>query len=246
MTLATSEVGKAFDLTPIQEGMLFHALYAKQSGMYVEQIRSRFCGSLDVRAFEQAWQLIVARHQILRASFEWEGVERPRQIFQNEATVEIEHHDWCELSPGEQQKSLLELVTHDRERGFDLSKAPLFRLILMKMATNEHHFILSSHHILLDGWSQELVLNEVFAAYRALLSGDDVAIQPSRAFSDYVEWLRSRDGSTDEAFWREQLRDFDEPTRLGIDRVDAADDEPRYEECAIVLSKEMTAALQSF
>src|SRR5229473_731172 len=210
MTLATSEVGKAFDLTPIQEGMLFHALYAKQSGMYVEQIRSRFCGSLDVRAFEQAWQLIVARHQILRASFEWEGVERLRQIFQSEVTVEIEHHDWCQLSPDEQ------------------------------------HFILSSHHILLDGWSQELVLNEVFAAYRALLSGDDVAIQPSRAFSDYVQWLRSRDGSKDETFWREQLRDFDEPTRLGIDRVDALGDEPRYEECAIVLSKEVTATLQSF
>jgi len=246
MTLVTAEVGKAFDLTPIQEGMLFHALYAKQSGMYVEQIRSRFCGALDVRAFAQAWQLIVARHQILRASFEWEGVERPRQIFRSEATVEIENHDWCQLSPDEQQRSLLELVTHDRERGFDLSKAPLFRLILMKMATNEHHFILSSHHILLDGWSQELVLNEVFAAYRALLSGDDVAIQPSRAFSDYVEWLRSRDGSKDETFWREQLRDFDEPTRLGIDRVDALGDEPRYEECALVLSKEVTATLQSF
>src|SRR5260370_23197978 len=189
MTLATSEVGKAFDRTQIQEGMLFHALYAKQSGMYVEQIRSRFCGSLDVRAFEQAWQLIVARHQILRASFEWEGVERPRQIFQNEATVEIEHHDWCELSPGEQQKSLLELVTHDRERGFDLSKAPLIRLILMKMATNEHHFILSSHHILLDGWSQELVLNEVFAAYRALLSGDDVAIRSEEHTSELQSHL---------------------------------------------------------
>src|SRR5229473_420188 len=246
MTLAAAEIGEAFDLTPIQEGMLFHALYAKQSGMYVEQIRSRFCGSLDVRALEQAWQLIVARHQILRACFEWEGVERPRQIFRSEVAVEIEHHDWSQLSPDQHRTCLLDLVSRDRERGFDLSKAPLFRLILVKTAPNEHHFILSSHHILLDGWSQELVLNDFFAAYRALLAGDDVAIQPRRAFSDYVEWLRSRDGSRDEAFWRELLQNFDEPTRLGIDRINASDGEPIYDECAIALSREMTAALQSF
>src|SRR5919108_631119 len=64
-----------FELTPMQQAMLFHCLYASHPGLYVEQVGCRIHGPLEAPVFERAWQMVVARHQILRASFEWQGVE---------------------------------------------------------------------------------------------------------------------------------------------------------------------------
>src|SRR2546425_5095456 len=237
-----------FELTPMQQGMLFHALYASQAGLDVEQVGCRIHGPLDVRKFERAWQMVVARHQILRASFEWQGVAQPQQQIHHEVTIAIDERDWRSLSPGEQQTRLTELMCSDRDQGFDLSQAPLMRLIVVRLADELHHLLWSSHHLLLDGWSQSLVFNKVIEFYRGLVVGSRTEVEPSRPFADYVQWLKSKQASENESFWRERLRGFEEPTTLGIARsiASASPDEPAHAECELTLSAEATAALQTF
>ena len=107
----------------------------------------------------------------------------------------------------------------DREKGFNLSEAPLMRLVLIRLADDLYHLLWSSHHIQLDGWSQSLVLNDVFKAYRSLVSGTPVEFECSRPFADYVAYLKDTETVESETFWRERLRGFDEPTALGIERI---------------------------
>src|SRR2546430_1917173 len=171
-----------FDLTPTQQGILFHTLYAPGRGLYVEQIGYRLHGRLDVHAFENAWRSVVAHYEILRSSFEWENTAQPQQRIHREVNVAIDERDWRELAPGQKQTLLGELMRSDREKGFNLSEAPLTRLTLIRLADDLHHLLWSSHHIQLDGWSQSLVLNSVFTVYRSLVTGTPVDYPGSRSF----------------------------------------------------------------
>src|SRR5688572_14551014 len=237
-----------FDLTPMQQGILFHTLYAPGRGLYVEQIGYRLQGRLDVPAFEEAWRMVVARHAILRASFQWEGTSQAQQRIHREVSISIDQRDWRTYSRLEQQTLLDELMLNDREKGFDLSAAPLMRLTLLRLADDLNHFLWSSHHIQLDGWSQSLILNEAFTIYRGLLSGDTVKLGSSRPFADYLEYLKNPRGSESETFWRERLRGFDEPTSLGIGSLSAplTAADAAHSECEVTLSTEATAAFQSY
>ncbi|MEP6911124.1 MAG: amino acid adenylation domain-containing protein, partial [bacterium] len=237
-----------FDLTPMQQGILFHTLYAPGRGLYVEQIGYRLHGRLDVQAFENAWQSVVEHYEILRSSFEWESTAQPQQLIHREVEVAIDERDWREFAPGEQQTLLDELMRSDREKGFNLSEAPLMRLILIRLGEDLYHLLWSSHHIQLDGWSQSLVLNSVFTAYRSLITGKRVEFESSRSFADYVTHLKNPKSVESETFWRERLRGFDEPSTLGIERLSgqALQVDLAHAQVEMKVSTEATAALQLF
>ncbi len=245
--MLTENVEALFELSPMQQGMLFHSLYALQSGIYVEQIMCRLTGLLDVPAFERAWEMVVAQHQILRTSFFWTDLERPMQVVHREAPLPFIQHDWRGIAANEQQARLETLIHADRKQGFEFSEPPLMRLILVRLAESSYQLIWSSHHILLDGWSQSLVLKEVCNAYQALAGGKEIQVEASRPFADYVNWLQQQDQSEAETFWRETLKGFSAPTTLGIDAAPGSvNHEQRYEEASTSLPPDTSAQLQSF
>jgi surfactin family lipopeptide synthetase C len=106
-----------YELSPLQQGLLFHTLYAPKSGVYFEQYTLTFQGDLNVPALEQAWHQVVNRHPVLRTSFYWEGFDKPFQAVNRQVSPALEQHDWRELSPGEQQQRLELWIQADRERG---------------------------------------------------------------------------------------------------------------------------------
>jgi len=182
-----------YPLSPMQEGILFHALYTPQSAGYFEQFSYTLEGDLNVPAFEQAWQTIVARHPILRTLFTWEKRNQPLQIVRQEVTVPFAYQDWRSYSPSEQQSRLEAFLIADRKQGFDLSKAPLLRLALMRLSERRYQFTWSFHHLLLDGWSSPIILAELFALYEGFLRAESPALPPRRPYRDYIRWLQQQD-----------------------------------------------------
>jgi natural product biosynthesis luciferase-like monooxygenase protein/amino acid adenylation domain-containing protein len=211
-------VADLYILSPIQKGMLFHVLYNPESGMYFEQFTWTFHSSINVAAFARAWQQMLDRYPILRTGFYWEGLDEPMQMVQRRVQLPLEQHDWRDL-PGDQQDARLEAyLKADRQRGFELATAPLLRLTLIQVSDESYHFILSYHHLLLDGWSLMLVLKEAFALYEAFSQGQTVSLKPSRPYRDYIAWLRQQDLAEAETFWRTALSGFSAPTPLRVDR----------------------------
>ena len=90
-----------YPLSPMQQGMLFHSLYAPNSGAYIEQITCRFEGRLDLDAFEGAWRQVLKKHPILRTAFLWEGLDEPLQVIRENAEITIEILDWQVLERNE-------------------------------------------------------------------------------------------------------------------------------------------------
>jgi amino acid adenylation domain-containing protein len=245
--MSKRNIEAVYSLSPMQQGMLFHSLYAPESGVYFEQLSATLRGDLDLAAFERAWQRVMDRHPILRTAFAWKSLDRSLQVVHRRVSLQLEQRDWRGASPTEQEARLEGFLQADRARGFDLSRAPLMRLALLRTAEDAYEFVWSHHHILLDGWSLPLLLREVFAFYEAFRQGQDLHLETPPPYRDYIRWLERQDIAEAEAFWRRTLAGFAAPTPLTVDwpLASVADRKERYEEREIQLSRETTAALQS-
>ncbi|HSF39387.1 MAG TPA: amino acid adenylation domain-containing protein [Thermoanaerobaculia bacterium] len=211
-------IADVYPLSPLQEGILFHSLYAPGSGVYVEQLVCTLCGDHDAVVLEEACRRIVERHPVLRTSFHWQGLERALQVVHGEVPVELERDDWRALPADERERLLEDLLRSDRARGFDLARAPVMRWRLLRTAESEHLLVWSHHHVLLDGWSLSMLAGELLSCYAALRAGSEPALPRRRPYGDYIAWLLDRDLSAAEEHWRRTLAGWSEPTPLAVDR----------------------------
>src|SRR4028118_1198332 len=88
-----------YELSPTQQGILFHSLYSPESGVYFVQLCFTLHELLNVVAFDRAWQQVVARHTALRTSFYWENLDKPLQVVHRKVKVSLEQHDWRGIAP---------------------------------------------------------------------------------------------------------------------------------------------------
>lgn len=204
-----------YPLTAAQAGMLFRTLYAPDDPVYVNEFRWTTIGRLDAEAFRRAWQRAVDRHAALRSSIHHEGLDEPMQVVHREAQLPWRTHD---LREHPDAAARLEQLSEANVRaGFDLARAPLIRIDLVRLPDVDgrprHRVLWGLHHIVLDGWCVDRILAEVFEDYLSLAAGDT---PPTRAlpapFSTYVRWLRARDVGAAEAAWRRALEGLRAPT----------------------------------
>ena len=223
------DIQDVYPLSPIQSGLLFHSLYAPDSGMYFEQFSCQI-HDLDIAALKQAWQRVVDRHAILRSSFVWAaGSSEPVQVVHRRAPISWNELDWRDSSAAERQKRLDAFLEADREAGFDIAAPLLMRIALLRVDDNSWQFVWSHHHVILDGWSAAILLREVMLIYEGLVQGHEVALETPRPFKDYIQWLRAQDVAPASSFWRQILRGFTSPTPLGFDRHERGSRIPRQE-----------------
>jgi amino acid adenylation domain-containing protein len=245
--MSKRNIESIYPLTPMQQGMLFHSLYAPESGVYVEQLRCRVGGDIDVPAFQRAWQFASERHPVLRTAFVWKKSEQMLQVVHRQVTIPVEWLDWRDLAADAQQARFEELVAADRRRGFDVSRAPLTRLTLVRTGDDAWRLLWTHHHLLLDGWSIPILLRDVFTAYEAFRRNAAPPLPPARPYRDYVAWQQRQDLAAAEAFWRRTLAGFEAPTPLAIGRAAASPgaDDRVYGLRERWLDPELSAALQA-
>ncbi|MEH2042432.1 non-ribosomal peptide synthetase [Nostoc sp.] len=236
-----------YELSPLQQGLLFHTLVTPNSGVYFEQFCNALQTQVDVPAFHKAWQRVLDRHPILRTSFYWENLDKPYQVVYRQIDLPWDFQDWRELSLQEQEKQLEVFLAADRKRGFTLSQVPLMRLALIQVADNAYQFVFSYHHILMEGWSLTWLWKEFYEFYNAFCKGQDLHLESPRPFREYISWLQQQDISKAEIYWRETLKGFTVPTPLMMDKAaDTFSSENEDHDCQqTLLSITTTDALNS-
>ncbi len=246
--MQTNNIEDIYELSPIQQGLLFHILYSPDSGVYCEQYSISIQGNLNFAAFEKAWEQVFTQHSILRTAFHWEELEKPLQVVSKKVKLPLEKIDWRDISQNLQKLQLKAFAHADRQRGFELSQAPLMRLTLIQLSDDIYELIWTNYHLILDGWSRALLIKEVFEFYKALCEGENLHFKPPLAYKNYITWLRQQDHSQAEKFWREFLKGVDTPTPLDVKKYvgDVVGKQATYAQENIKLSKTVTAGLQSF
>ncbi|MEP6915792.1 MAG: condensation domain-containing protein, partial [Acidobacteriota bacterium] len=243
--MITHDVEDIYELSPLQQGMLFHSLEAPETGVYLIRIVTTLDGALEIERFETAWQQVVARQPVLRTSFHWGTISKPVQVVHRKVSLTIARHDWRERSDAERTASLASYLAADAATPMPLDRTPLTRLALMQTAAQRWTMVWTFPHMLLEGWSASLVMADVFAVYHGLAAGRVPLAAPAPRYRDYIGWLQQQDARAAEAHWRAALAGFAAPTPLSVDRLAAGDGAEAYGRGKIRLPAETTAALQA-
>ncbi len=214
----------------------------------VMQVVMTFREPLDLPRLRAAWITVIARHPILRTRLVWESDVAPRQLVEPQVEVPWNVLDWTAEATESTESRWETLLQEDRKRGFDLRAAPLLRFTCVTLDGRETRLVWTFHHILLDGRSIPLVLEDAFAAYQALREGRTVPEPERPAFAQFVRWHQAwweAHHAPAEVFWRNYLRGLTEPTTLTIETT-AADpaNDTQAEQSGFALSAEDTARLQ--
>ena len=174
-----------YQLSPAQQGMLFHNLLAPGTGVYCVQLAFTIRGRLDVDAFRRAWQVVLEQQAALRTMFLHEGLDQPLQVVRKCVELPWTQQDWRGASSCEVESRFERFLYEDRLRGLDLAQAPLMRVALVQLSEDSWRCIWSLHHLILDGWSAGLVLRDLLACYTALAAGRQPPRQANRLFREY-------------------------------------------------------------
>jgi amino acid adenylation domain-containing protein len=235
-----------YSLSPMQQGMLFHTLYSPESEFYFEQLVCTLKGELNLSFFQEAWQTVVAKHPVLRSSFHWEEIEKPLQMISQKVELPWMVYDWKHWDNLQQKAALESLLKSDLASGIELDQAPLMRFTLIQLASDSYQFIWSHHHILLDGWSMQIVLQEVFDCYESYNRGESLPLTSCHPYREYISWLQEQDSSQAKKFWQQRLKGFEAPTPLVVDQlISNQPQQDTYQEIPFKLSFDITNQLQS-
>jgi len=207
-----------YPLSPLQGGMLVESLLDPGEDLYFRQFMVRLDGEVDAGLLARAWERAVERHTILRTAFVWDGFEQPLQVVSRKVDLAFEHRDWRRLPEADQRRELASFLREDRRRGFDLTRAPLLRVALVRLDDRVHRLLCTHHHLVLDGWSRSLLLREVLALHDELRGGRAAALPPARPFRDYIAWHQRQDPAAQQRFWQEQLAGFTAPAPIAPER----------------------------
>ena len=209
-----------YPLTQLQQSFLWNSLQkSSQAGLL--HMRGTLHGDLDVALLKRAWATVIDRHFALRTSVHWQAISQPLQVVWKSVAL-----PWRKMDGRSHQnpkQALAEFLESDRTQGFDFTQPPITRLTLIQLGDRQYEMIWSCHHLLLDGWSGALVINQVLDSYEALRqeeqnshSANDQKQTTALSYQAYVRWLQQKDLTAAERFWKEQLQGFISPTPLPI------------------------------
>ncbi|HXM55197.1 MAG TPA: amino acid adenylation domain-containing protein, partial [Candidatus Dormibacteraeota bacterium] len=196
-------------LSPLQEGLLFHAQYEAGDDPYLVQTVLDLEGEWDRGRLRAAAEALLRRHPNLRAGFVQRALRPPVQAIPRRADLPWREVDLRRAPDAE--AALERLLAADRRDRFALDRPPLMRVTLCDLGGGRLRLVLTHHHILLDGWSLPVLLDDLLALYRTGGEG----LPPPAPFRDYLRWLRDRDAGAAERAWRGALAGLQEPCRLG-------------------------------
>ena len=202
-------VADVLPLTPLQQGLLYHTSTVQVPGddLYAMQLDITVAGSLDQHRLRDAVQTVVHRHPNLVARF-CEQFDEPVQVIPADPVAGWRYIE-LDAENLDVEEQVRELCAAERAAVFDFADQPAFRAALIRTAEDRHRIVLTVHHIVVDGWSLPVLLQEIFASYFGQ------RLPASAPYRRFVTWLADRDLDAARGAWRSMLAGFDTPTLLG-------------------------------
>ncbi|NSL90991.1 amino acid adenylation domain-containing protein [Chitinophaga sp. Mgbs1] len=199
-----------YPLSPLQKGLYYHWLNDPGSQAYFSQISCTVKGNLQLPLLEESYRQLTARHAILRAFFTHTVGEEPLQVIRSNQPPVFAYADVSH----DPALSLLDYRAADREKGFNLQTGAQIRLTVLKTGADQHEFIWSHHHILMDGWCLRILMKEFTELYTGLLRQRPAQLGRVYPYANYIKWLSRQDKAASLDYWRAYLSAFSQPTGI--------------------------------
>ena len=246
--IATDQTTYAFPTSFTQEGLWFLHQLEPESAAYNLQVAIRKEGRVDVELIQRSLNVIVQRHEVLRTSFRMIN-EQPMQVIASSLFLPLPVVDLRKNSEDERETVVLQLAREELRQPFDLIQGPLIRAKLLWLDEDEYLLLLTMHHLVSDGWSMDVLFQELVTLYEAFSSGQpsplpELPIQ----YGDFAVWqremLQGNILAEHLAYWKKQLSGRPSGLELPADHLRLQDTTSRGSTYHVTLPRELTEALK--
>ncbi|MGW8743699.1 amino acid adenylation domain-containing protein [Streptomyces sp. NPDC055794] len=204
-------VRDVWPLTPMQSGMIFETMLGDTGNdTYLMQTVHHLTGAVDTERLRVAYRALLDRHDALRVVFVSDSADNLVQVVVDEVALPWREIDLRDLPAQERPLALRRFLAEDRSERFALDAAPLLRAALVRMGDEQAELIVTAHHALIDGWSEQVLADELAALYAS--RGEVSALGPVPEFRDFLAWSARRDTAASTRVWAHALAGLDGPT----------------------------------
>ncbi|MBD2083577.1 non-ribosomal peptide synthetase [Trichocoleus sp. ST-U3] len=237
----------SFPLSFAQQRLWFFDQLEPGNTSYNIPAAVRLKGTLDAIALEQSLNAIIERHEVLRTAFTTVNGQ-PVQVITPDLKLTLPVIDLRKLPNTEREQAVRQFVTAEAQKPFDLTQAPLLRVSLLHLSEFEYVVLFTMHHIVSDGWSMGIFIQELATFYKAFSSRNSSPIpELSIQYADFAvwqrQWLQGEVLETQIAYWKKQLGGNLPVLDLPTNRPRPAVQTFQGAEEKFVLSKALTEAL---
>ena len=200
--LSKNNIENFMSLTSTQNGMLFHYINDVSSREYHEQLTINIVGDVKLDLLQKSWDFVIENNEMLRTIFRWKGIDNPVQVVLKKHEVKIQYMDFT--NEQNVSKVIENIKLKDINNRIDITKETL-RIYLCKIDVEKYEMIISIHHILYDGWSNGIILEELTEAYSWLYGGKDPKKINKTKFSQFIKYLNSINKENEKKYWTNYL-----------------------------------------
>ncbi|HVQ90995.1 MAG TPA: amino acid adenylation domain-containing protein, partial [Mycobacteriales bacterium] len=243
-TVRYPRLADVWPLTPMQSGMLFESMLTDTGpDPYHLQTVYHLSGRVDPARLRAVGQALLERYANLRAAFVPDAADNLVQLVVDGVELPWQELDLRDLAGGGRDAAFARFLAVDRAARFDLTTPPLLRMALVRLSSDRAELVLSTHHALIDGWSEQVLAQDLLRLYAAGgaagraasaaagkvaggAAGGVAGLEPVRGFRDYLAWLSRQDREQSARAWADELAGVDGPTTLapaGATRAPTAD-----------------------
>jgi amino acid adenylation domain-containing protein/non-ribosomal peptide synthase protein (TIGR01720 family) len=241
------QIESIYRLSGLQEGMLFHSLFDKGSSAYKERF-SWDLFNVKTDLLSESWNHILKKHSILRTAFYSDVFSISVQCVYKDVELPISWIDLRHLDQKEQASEIKKLESEDLATGFDFEKAPLMRLVLIRLSEEKYKMFWSSHHILFDGWSLAILTGEFLNFYELISQGKTIDQKQEDRFEDYIRFIERQNNFTEKKYWKNYLNEVNQSTLLPF--IDSGSERTKgvgeYETLQLVIDHEITSRVNDY
>ena len=201
------KIAAIYPLNAVQEQLLFHHLSADEDKGYLA-VKCTLEGQIDTVVFQEAWKAVVQSHEVMRTSVHWKNIDNPVLIVRPQKDINFTYCDWSDIDSNDLNQRKIQLRQEHKETGIILDKSPLSHITLCKTADTSYYLHWDCHHLLLDGWSSSIILQDVLSIYNQLINNTPIITKRVPVLKDYKDWIKQQDTAGIAQFWNGVFKDY--------------------------------------
>jgi putative pyridoxal-dependent aspartate 1-decarboxylase len=222
-TITPVSRAESIPLSFAQQRLWFLAQLEPESPFYNESSALKLNGQLNIPILKQSLEELIGRHEPLRTTFSNDLKGQPVQIIYPTAEISLPIINLEQLNSTARQQEIEKLVTQEAQKVFNLEQDLLFRITLLRLNSSEHIVLITTHHIITDGWSIGILIQELSSLYSAFCAGESSPLpELPIQYADFAvwqrQWLSGKVLDTQLSYWQQQLQGIPELLQLPTDR----------------------------
>ena len=243
----SKDISSIYRLSGLQEGMLFHGLYDETAGAYTQQLSCDLIKP-EIEIITKSWDQVLKRHSVLRSGFYYDVFNVPVQCVYREVKLPVTVLDFRNMNGEEQSAAVRRYEEEDMGKGFDFKSVPLMRVTLLRLSEDHYRMLWTSHHILFDGWSMSIIMEEFLNIYEQFVKGKELEPAAEDLFEDYIRYIERSDKESQETYWKKYMEGIEQRTLLPFVKTTAGRTKGAgtYETLSLKLNEETSAKTESY